>query len=577
MRLLRLSANQPTFQTVTFRREGLSLVLAEQKTEKSAQKKTYNGVGKSLMLEILHFCLGSSKRVAFEKHLKGWVFFLDIEVDGVTHVISRRADKQDIITLNSARIKLTRLKEFLEEACLETTFPFLTIRSTLIRFIRSGRGAYVEFLRANLKETEYAAMLSAAYLLGLDTELARTKYDLREKKRSYERALKQLQDDPVFSQLMANETVDIELTALKETVEKLRSDLGSFRVAKDFHEIEQEANGIKRSLDRHRREEVKIGNAITQIDRSLQTKSDLPPDRVFQIYEEANVSLPESVQRRVEEVIDFHQELQKKRVYRLSRERQELVRELRQQEEQINSLSEQLDEKLRYLSEHRALDEYVAVNNELSEAQQKIAKLEESKALRSRVDRELNKIDLDLATENLRTGEYIESSTALIEEATSRFRSFARELYGSRPSGLSISNETGDNQIRYRVDAHIKGDAAEGINEAKIFCFDLTLLSLGRGHRFEFLAHDSTLFGPIDPRQRLAMFRIADRVCRELGVQYIATLNLHDITSIEKQVEVKETELARLFGNETVVLSLTDESPESKLLGIDVDLGDYTK
>lgn len=577
MRLLRLSANQSTFQTVTFRREGLSLVLAEQKTEKSAQKKTYNGVGKSLMLEILHFCLGSNKRAAFEKHLKGWIFFLDIEVDGVKHVISRRADKSGVITLNSARISLTRLKEFLEEACLEATFPFLTIRSTLIRFIRSGRGAYVDFLRANANEKDYAAMLSAAYLLGLDSDLAKAKHDLREKKKNYQRTMRQLQDDPVFSQLMADETVDIEITALREAVEKLRSDLKSFRVAKDFHEIEKEANGIKRSLDRHRREEVKIGNAIAQIDRSLQTKVDLSPGRVFQIYEEAEASLPESVQRRVEEVVDFQQELQRKRVYRLSRERQQMVRELREQEEQTDSLSKQLDDKLRYLSEHRALDEYVAVNNELSEAQRKIAKLEESKALRNRVDRELNKIDVDLATENLRTGEYIDSSAALIEEATSRFRSFARELYGSRPSGLSIGNEPGDNQIRYHIDAHIKGDAAEGINEAKIFCFDLTLLSLGRGHRFEFLIHDSTLFGPIDPRQRLNMFRIADRVCRELGIQYIATLNLHDITSIQKQVEVEESELDRLFGDETVVLRLTDESPESKLLGIDVDLGDYTK
>ncbi len=37
------------------------------------------------------------------------------------------------------------------------------------------------------------------------------------------------------------------------------------------------------------------------------------------------------------------------------------------------------------------------------------------------------------------------------------------------------------------------------------------------------------------------------------------------------------SELEALFGEETVVLRLTDESPSSKLLGIDIDLGDYTK
>lgn len=117
-------------------------------------------------------------------------------------------------------------------------------------------------------------------------------------------------------------------------------------------------------------------------------------------------------------------------------------------------------------------------------------------------------------------------------------------------------------------------NAAEGINEAKIFCVDMVLLSLRRGHRIQFLAHDSSLFGPVDPRQRLALLRIADRVCRELKVQYIATLNYHDITSIQDQVPVEKSEWERLFGESSVVMRLTDEKPEEKLLGVDVDM-DY--
>ena len=263
-------------------------------------------------------------------------------------------------------------------------------------------------------------------------------------------------------------------------------------------------------------------------------------------------------------------------MYRLSRERQALDTELRQQEEAVGTSSLQLDEKIRYLGDHRALDEYIAVNNELSETRQRITKLEESKALRDEVDHELKKIDLDLASENIKTDEYLQTAGALIGEATDMFRSFARELYGSRPSGLSVANDDGDNQQRYRIDAHITADAAEGINEAKIFCFDMLILNLRRGHRVRFLAHDSTLFGPVDPRQTLAMFRIADRVCRELKVQYIATLNIHDITSIREQVQAEESELERLFGDQTVVLRLKDQKPEDKLLGIDVDM-DYTK
>ncbi len=87
-----------------------------------------------------------------------------------------------------------------------------------------------------------------------------------------------------------------------------------------------------------------------------------------------------------------------------------------------------------------------------------------------------------------------------------------------------------------------------------------------------FMAHDSTLFGPIDPRQRLAMFRVAQKACEESGVQYIATLNMHDISSIREQLEVEDSEFEALFGEEPIVLRLADDKPENKLLGIDVDM-----
>jgi uncharacterized protein YydD (DUF2326 family) len=216
------------------------------------------------------------------------------------------------------------------------------------------------------------------------------------------------------------------------------------------------------------------------------------------------------------------------------------------------------------------------VSATLGELRQRIAKLEESNEIREEVERELRNIERDLAEEDILTADYIEKSKALIESTSAVFRGYARELYGSRPSGLTVAIDDGNNQLRYRIEAHIRADAAEGINEAKIFCFDMTVFRLRRGHRFDFLAHDSTLFGPVDPRQRIAMFRIADRVCSDLGVQYIATLNHHDIASMREDILVDDSELSTLINDASIVLRLTDAAPEEKLLGIDIDM-DYTR
>ena len=574
MRLLGLSANQPTFRPVTFRREGLSLVVADQKTERSARTLTYNGVGKSLMFELLHFCLGANKNEALAEALPNWSFTLALEAGGGDHTIERSSDSSRLL-LDGEQTSLKDLRDFLERAAFAEKPPVgsISARNVLSRFIRSGRAAYHEFSyvhEGDLKKP-YVPMLVTAFLLGLDTILAKRKYELRERQLRLVETMKQVERDPVFKPLLTEDTVDLELLSLKEQAGKLERDLTSFRVAEDYHAIELEANEIKRQLDRHRRQTVKLRDALQQIERSLRSYADLSPEMVFGMYQEAEAVLPELVQKRIEEVVGFHRELSRKRALRLSRDRQRLADQLSGEEEEVKSGSVALDEKVRYLSEHRALDEYLAVTNELAEVRKSLARLEESKRIREAADRELKRIKLEFAKENIATDSYLESVQSLVTEASSIFRSFAQELYGAqRLSGLKIANDDGENQLRYRLDAHIAGDAAEGINEAKIFCFDMTLLSLQRGHRMRCVGHDSTLFGPIDPRQRLAMFIIADRLCRERGFQYIAALNKHDLSTMEDLI-LEGQVVAPNFA-EAVVLKLTDGSPAEKLLGIEIDM-----
>jgi len=564
---------------VRFNPTGLSLIIAEQRSEDSAQTNTYNGVGKSLLIEILHYCLGSKKNAAFEQNLKSWVFRLRIESRGVEYRIARSASDGKDITLDDEPISLTKLRDFLARESFNpwVKTSFLTFRSLISRFVRRGRDAYTEFSYAMEGDSKkpYAAMVNVAYLLGLDLQLAKNKYDLRRRSMQLRETMKQLEKDPLFATLFSQDTLEIELTALREEAVRLEQDIQDFRVADNYYDIEEEANRIKKRLDVHRRSVIKLGNAISQIERSLATKLDIDADKVAGIYREAEVALPDSLRRSIDEVISFHRQLQKTRHFRLSRDKQALMRELNEAKVNVRDLSADLDEKMAYLSDHRALDEYVAINEELSKIRQKIAKLEASQALREQVDKEQKEIERDLAEENIRTDQYLDDVRELVDEATKLFRSFSRELYGSRPSGLSVANDDSASQTRYRIDAHIRADAAEGINEAKIFCFDMVLLTLQRGHRIQFAVHDSTLFQPVDPRQRLAMFRIADRICRQDSFQYVATLNYHDLVSIQEQSDSDESQFGSLFAD-SVVLRLTDGSPEEKLLGVELDM-DYTR
>ena len=64
MRLIELRANNAGFKTVKFKQIGLSLIVGTRThpAKESEDERSYNGVGKSLLVEIVHFCLGSSWR-----------------------------------------------------------------------------------------------------------------------------------------------------------------------------------------------------------------------------------------------------------------------------------------------------------------------------------------------------------------------------------------------------------------------------------------------------------------------------------------------------------------------------------
>ncbi len=60
MRLIELSANKESFKTVSFKPEGISLIVGKREApDIPNKKKTYNSVGKSLIIRIVHFCLAS--------------------------------------------------------------------------------------------------------------------------------------------------------------------------------------------------------------------------------------------------------------------------------------------------------------------------------------------------------------------------------------------------------------------------------------------------------------------------------------------------------------------------------------
>ena len=577
MRLIRVRANQESFHTVNFNPHGLSFIVAKQKDAGSTEKgRTYNGVGKSLLVKIIHFCLGARMGGyrSFCEKLPGWEFSLDFCIGDDTYTATRSTDNPSKIVRNGEPLACSAFTKELEALCF--TIPeeadVLSFRSLLSFFIRPERSSYDSYDRPLRKQPEYQAMLLNAHLLGLDTALAQQKHLIKVETDKIRALLKSFEQDGLLRDYSTGDKdVVLKLEFLDDRIRHLEADLSSFVIAEDYHEVQKETDHLKDMMDGLHNTLVLLQSNIKRIDESLQVGPMLHKDAVTKAYEEVRVNFSENLAKTLDELQDFNDRLITNRRRRLLEQRNAITSRIHAIEQEHRRLQGELDQKMQYLGGHRALDAFIAVNTtctDLKNERDTLIRFQKLEKDLTDQNRQLKKAFIEL---ELETEQYLERMEDELAALKDYFRELANQFYPRSVAGLSITNNEGNNQLRYSIEARIESDLSDAINNVKTFCYDLTLLLKGCNHTMDFLFHDSRLFDGIDERQKAVMFSILSQRFSTSSYQYIATVNQNQLEEIRRELgdEVYDTIIPP-----HVVLTLTDESPEAKLLGISVDIGE---
>ena len=375
--------------------------------------------------------------------------------------------------------------------------------------------------------------------------------------------------DPIIKEyFQGKKDVNLDIRDLEEQLAELDQSLSDFKVAENYHDVESAAAETKSQLQKARNSAVTIANKLRQVEESLKIKAGVTLDMVETVYAAASVTFPAELRLSLEEVEAFHSGLLSERKKRLQAEKHGLDSQLGKITPRIAVLSQQLDDHLRFLNAHGALGELLSLKDRANDVRNRLQKLIDFKKLTKQFKDRSAELQVELATENVRAAKYLDEQQGAVDSSAKQFRSITRRLYPDKQSGLTIENDEREAQTRFVIDAKIVDDASHGINKAKIFAYDLTLLSLRRDHDIRFLCHDSRLFSDIDPRQRAEIFRIAAEVSDALDFQYVATVN-------EDQIEAIKPLLGESYDaiiSKATVLELKDDAPEDKLLGIEIDL-----
>lgn len=568
MQLISLEANQPSFNTVNFNPKGLTLIIG--KSTSTDKNNTYNGVGKSLLLHIVNFCLGSNKIPAFEQYLTGWEFTLSFKVGDKKFTANRATKNQNKIYLNDKEFGQAAFNAEMKRMLVDIPedSPYLTFRSVLSRFYRTGRGSYVSSL-ATAKEQPFSSLVNNAFLLELDLDYVYQKRSTRKRYQKLETFEKSFKSDPVIREYYAGDLdVEFEISRLTQEVKKLESDIENYKVAENYAALQAEADGVAEKLSQLKNRLYYLNTSIKNIKHSMSLYQDMDLEKVYSLYGEITELFKEGALQTLERVTAFHKNIHIKRSERLAKELKKLSAIHLEEEKRKSELQESFDEKIKLLAKSQALDFFAAINAQLTERKSKLSKLQDYKNISVHSKKEMAEALKELSNQEVTTIEYLEAYKEQEHPVYLGFSVLANEFYPEVPAGISIQNNEGNNQERFKISVKIQNDASDGINEVKIFCFDLNNLINSRVHRFQSVFHDSRLFSDIDPRQRAILLQRAHALTKASDKQYIATMNEDQLTSLKDVLT--EEEFEEIFG--TVRLELKDDSPESKLLGVQIDM-----
>ena len=549
----RVYSDLPSFKTVELH-TGLNVLLAD-RHESATDLQTRNRAGKSSLIQIIHFLMGSraDKQSVFRRdELQQRKFGIDFDLGGARVVVERSGSKQGRIairkgdtsswTIQPASTRGVSNSLARDDWCsvLGEIFFALpangdrehqafrpTFRSLFSYFVR--RESYGGFRRPEAHSTmqqTWDQQVAVAFLLGLDWTIPQAWEAVRQREKTLVALRKAATAGDLGGIISTSAQLRTQLVIAEEASQRLQHALERFEVLPEYRESEREASQITRDMNELANQNTLDEQLLEDLRVALESEQPPQVTALSRLYEEAGVTLPTTVIRRFEEVRQFHESIIANRRNYLSSELTAAEDGLTTRRSRMAELDRRRAKIMRMLQSRGALDQFQRLQQEAARQDA------ETEAIRQRFQAaeqlEGSKTELEIERGRLvqRLRRDLDEQQARVTEAIAAFQFISSALY--EEAGSLTLNATANG---LRAEVHIQGQLSRGIQNMQVFCFDLMLMRLCsvRDVGPRFLVHDSHLFDGVDERQVARALQLGAETAEACGWQYLVTLNSDDV------------------------------------------------
>ncbi|MCP1549374.1 MULTISPECIES: DUF2326 domain-containing protein [Methylobacteriaceae] len=581
--ILSLTSDLPGFKGLTFH-EGLNVVLAD-RTDASTERQTRNSAGKTSVIEVMHFLLGSAagKSSIFQSPaLFAFTFHARLRLGPHEITVSRSgadANRMLLLEEDAAKIAAPLTRDKSEAAYLtverwreilghywfglprdpkgtefEQSFVpgFRSLVSYFIR--RNAGGAFAVPVRQHEKQNAYDWQVNLSYLIGLDWRIPRAIEQLKVSTAALADLRKAIKEG-AFGKLFGSVgEIRPEIQRIEARIERLRAAIAAFEVAENYRERAAEAATARRRIQSLGFERMRALQTIAHLEAAVAEERAPEYAALERLYRAADVQLPGIVLAKMDDVASFQRSVSENRRVHLGGQISETRASLALVDAEMTALDESQSAIMAEIAGKGALEDFTMMAEEIgtlgSEVELLREKLRNAEILegkKSLLLQERASLLQRLQADHRERGDALRSATLMIDRSIT-------ELYDDRYGNLIV--EATPKGPEFRIS--IQGDGNRGgIDRMEIFCFDLMLYETA-AERFNggpgLLVHDSHLFDGVDPRQVRTAIALGHRTTVSRGGQYIIALNSEvlDVLDLGSEIDLDAAVLRpRLSDDET--------------------------
>ena len=545
-------------RNIDFYENGASFIYGDVE-KKNVHEETSNSIGKSTLIDMIDFCLGSDTK--FKKGLDGVVLIARFKHENITYIIERTIMGDNKVAVYH---------------CDNTVVPDIKDSTDLINYFDIKRSMInlqlVKLRKKNIisqhnfnpSGSELVSFLSLLSLDGL-AEITEKICDIQDKIKSEESIAKKIFQQETGNKKFRTEKIDNHIFSFKDKLRSKENEenelylkIQELKISDEYSDVSSKHTNKLMELQQLSSELSLLKRELERIEGILLESKDsiLTTDKIVAMFVKSKQELPSQITRTLFEVEEFHKNVIEDRESILISQKENISLQITEKASLLDILKQESDKLGEILSQsnayQQALELYKKVAAELQELKFNEGKLHALEKVSEKIkdyDEALTRCFADL-----------QQSFKGYEKDIDHYRDFVnsliKKLYGTNKTGyLNIRNRSRHKKNRpIFVELSIEHDSKGGIGQVKNNIIDYLIFNYNT--KLEFLVHDSSCFAEVDPKQICTMLEEAHKIAEDNSKQYIVAINKYELGEYDKYVQ---------FVRERQVITLS-ETIEQKLM-----------